>query len=70
MTKQSQKRKFPSGVSIMRIYIPDYKQEPLTIKQEAAQAAQKLVTEFGEALRKGLKKSKAAKPVEGETLQT
>ena len=70
MSKQPEQRKFPSGISIMRRYIPDYEQEPLTIEQQATQAAQKLVSEFRKSLHKQLKEKNIPIPARKGTQKT
>ncbi len=56
-----------SGASILRIYIPDYKREPLTVEEEAELVAQKLVSEFGNALRTAIEGIRADKDTGSET---
>ena len=55
MTGEVKRQRRQTGASILRIYIPDYKREPLTVEEEAVQVAQELVSEFGKALRTGVK---------------
>ena len=51
MNDQVEVRSRHTGASILRIYIPDYKRDPLTVDEEAEQIAQNLVSKFGKALR-------------------
>lgn len=55
MTGEVKRQRRQTGASILRIYIPDYKREPLTVEEEAVRIAQELVSEFGKALRAGVK---------------
>ena len=55
-----------SGAEILRIYIPDYKKEPLTIEEEAELVGNELVSKFGDALRAAIEEMNIGKDVQSE----
>lgn len=67
MNDEAKVRQRHSGASILRIYIPDYKKEPLTVDEEAELVAQELVSEFGKMLQAGIKESRTGKGTGSES---